>query len=65
MEYTIVEDPDADYLVNEVNQRISEGWHPLGGVACSVRHNDHDSEVLVWYAQAMLRPTVEPSKEAK
>jgi len=47
-EYTIVHAPEFDELIALVNERIGQGWQPLGGV-CFVLFNDG---TMLW-AQAM------------
>ncbi len=36
MEYTVLRATKLEELVELVNQRISEGWVPLGGVSASL-----------------------------
>jgi hypothetical protein len=49
--YVILEGDDALRLMAEVNQRITKGWRPLGGVSC---YFDPANE-SVRYVQAMVR----------
>lgn len=56
MRYTIVERNSLAELTEQVNEMISQGWLPTGGVAPSViqmqdRHEGWDNQL--WYAQAM------------
>ncbi len=50
MEYTLVEDSSPQDLEKEVNDLISEGWLPQGGIAIS-----NSSDVDFTYCQAMIR----------
>lgn len=51
MGYVILENDDALQLTAEVNRRMTEGWKPLGGVACY-----YDSaKQTAYYVQAMVR----------
>jgi hypothetical protein len=36
MQYTILRSTKLEELVDFVNQRIAEGWLPLGGVSASI-----------------------------
>ena len=49
--YVILESDDTLRLMAEVNQRMSEGWKPLGGVACYYDYPDKS----VRYVQAIVR----------
>ncbi len=49
MEYTAIKTEDLDHLVEWVNEAISEGWKPLGGVAVTVQYTTH------YFVQAMTR----------
>lgn len=51
MEYTVIENSDLNKLVLHVNDNISKGWKPLGGVSCSI-YEDCD---VYWYCQAIIR----------
>jgi hypothetical protein len=50
MEYTIVKETSVDALVKMVNEHISNGWVPQGGVCKIVEH-------YKYYAQAMIKIT--------
>lgn len=49
MEYTVVADERLDVLVSRVNDRIFEGFKPLGGIVVT---NDGESD---YYYQTMLK----------
>lgn len=57
MGYVILENDDALRLTAEVNRRMTEGWKPLGGVAC---YYDPERRTA-YYAQAMVREPTGPS----
>lgn len=51
-EYFIVVEEDSLYLENAVNQRIDEGWEPIGGVCFHISNDEHVNNE---WAQAMIR----------
>ena len=61
MGYVILESDDTLRLAIEVNQRMTKGWKPLGGVACYLNPINGS----VHYAQAMVRePAGQPEPAA-
>jgi hypothetical protein len=42
------EDEDIENFVKEVNEAISQGWKPLGGVSCAVSNEG-------MFVQAMIK----------
>ncbi|HEY1189390.1 MAG TPA: DUF1737 domain-containing protein [Gemmata sp.] len=55
--YIILENDDALRLAAAVQQHMTKGWKPTGGVSC---YYDPKNET-VWYVQALVR---EPSGSA-
>lgn len=51
LKYKIVTEEHASALVTAINQLISEGWAPQGGVAVATDANSKETT----YAQAMLK----------
>ena len=52
VEYTVETSKILEELIEKVQERIDEGWQPLGGVsACKAENADYVNEV---YAQAMV-----------
>ena len=60
MGYIILENDDVLLLSVEVNQRMTQGWKPLGGVSC---YYDSRKE-SIRYVQAMVREPAEPEAPA-
>lgn len=60
LEYNVILHNDLGQLITEVNQRIGEGWQPLGGLA--VTENDDNWAGRTFY-QAMARE--KPEKQYK
>ena len=58
--YVILESDDTLRLMAEVNQRMAQGWKPLGGVACCYDSTNES----VRYVQAMVREPVVSAKPA-
>lgn len=54
MRYIVVKSYKIENLVNAVNQRVEEGWTPLGGIAISMAGSTMGSFLEYEYAQAML-----------
>jgi hypothetical protein len=57
MEYKILWHSDSDKLSDGVNEHITEGWRPLGGVSITI-HFDPTAEYPMpdfYFAQAMVR----------
>ena len=40
MKYKIVTDSDIKKLIDKVNQEISNGWIPLGGISVTLSESD-------------------------
>ncbi len=57
MEYCVVSDDDLGVLVDEVNEKIENGWAPLGGIA--IRTRLAESETSAYHYQAMIKPCSE------
>lgn len=54
MMYTILTGRNPDDLTTQVNDAISRGWQPLGGVACSSDGSKFNDQV--WsFSQAMTQ----------
>lgn len=51
MQYMAVEAGTAEELNEKVNEKIKEGWKPLGGVAISLSESDEYQYFVI--AQAM------------
>lgn len=49
--YCIVSANDADNLQDKVNDSISRGWQPLGGVCF---HREDDGDEICWYFQQAI-----------
>ncbi len=58
MKYDIIEKSEPDELATAVNERISKGWIPLGGVSslsAKVYSRDFDDDIVKYfYQQAMI-----------
>jgi len=53
-EYTVIHAFGKDALIEQVNQLISEGWQPLGGIALhKLDMPEIDTSELVW-AQSLV-----------
>lgn len=53
VEYTVESSKTLEELIEKVQDRIDEGWQPLGGVsACKAENDDYVNEV---YAQALVK----------
>ena len=48
IEYDIVRAGDHERLIARVNDKIRDGWQPIGGGWCDVRE---------WFYKAMVRPS--------
>ncbi len=60
MEYTIIKKSDAVALTTEVNNLISQGWKPCGGVSIAFGRIKNETGSKSWtevlfHAQAMLK----------
>lgn len=48
--YKILESDQADYLAENVQGHLAEGWEPAGGISVT----SYGEEENWWYAQAMI-----------
>lgn len=61
MEYTVITRLGKDEFIEQVNEKIKEGWTPLGGVATSLIQYENqqaqkrDIHTHVIYSQAFTR----------
>jgi len=60
-EYDVVSEATPEQLTMVVNQRILEGWQPLGGVSVTMSDFGHVSYHVERYSQALVREQ-KPSK---
>ena len=60
MGYVILENEDVLRLAAEVTRRMSQGWEPLGGVACYY----HARAESARYVQAMVHEPARPGERA-
>lgn len=49
MKYDVIENASIDYLIKAVNERIEEGWQPIGGISILECDGDY------WHAQAIIK----------
>jgi hypothetical protein len=57
-DYKVVEAGDLPTLTQSVNDQISKGWVPQGGVASFVTHERDgygNNTVYTWFIQAMMK----------
>lgn len=58
MNYTVIVAPSSGELEQLVRALISEGWEPIGGVACVAWSQENArkgyDETQSWWAQAMV-----------
>ncbi len=57
MEYTIIAGTEPYLLINEVRERIKDGWTPQGGVAAYMERNQQ------MFAQALVKDVIVISPE--
>jgi len=55
MEYMLIRRDGRVALNKAVNEALSEGWKPLGGIAVSVVPSTPEEEGIVVYAQALVK----------
>ena len=57
IDYTVCSGSDGSALGQAVNDKISEGWEPLGAVAVAVSSNgpNYEPPFEVVYAQALVK----------
>lgn len=62
MTYTIIRDEDFDGLIDRVNEKIEQGWEPLGGVAYSESQGVQTGWSTGW-AQAMVKKVFDSKRK--
>ncbi len=56
MQYALVVHYDHEKFLQEINQKLSEGWQPQGGVIVySDRHPEKDMYSCNYFAQALIQ----------
>lgn len=60
--YQILTDSDPFNLAKRINDAMTAGWLPMGGVAVSLSESDEYRYVV--YAQAIIKMDIEPTQPA-
>lgn len=57
--YVIIASKDANYVARAVNDKIAEGYRPLGGLSMSVITDKYEARLV--FAQAVIDPERYPA----
>jgi hypothetical protein len=55
MEYDVVHDSSHADFMARVNQKLSEGWEPLGGINVCPEYEDGKLTGFLLYSQAIMK----------
>ncbi len=57
MKYIVIFDPKIEDLVKAVNEKIIEGFEPIGSIVSDIEVNGDDSEIYsgTQYLQSMIK----------